>query len=207
MIYPEGPYALFWMKPDGKSPTSQMQNQFIAPDAKFRTTNFVNITFSLNKNKPTKIAVVFIGPNIRVSKSEFVKTTSNIFTHLRLVINDVRHDINIASLTASVAQRMKYLEFGGYATVETETDVARLGLSESSQRFIDRCDVKDHRDMKNFVRSIVASAKLEIDHANEATSENTTTIAFPVYSFFSVVYLLCFALFCLKVLRQRTSPR
>jgi len=214
VIYPEGPYALFWLKSDGKPPTVQLQNQYDAPEARFRTTNFVNLTFDLNHEKPTRIAVVFFGPNVKASRVEFLKETNNLFARLRLAINDVKYDVTIASLIASVSQRMKYLGYGGYATVSANNILTQMGLEKLSkdQNLIVRCDVKDDVDMTKFVRSLVSTAKLKTDF-NKATTEEISNLPSsdasfsPSYLIVSIVFLLAFAMFCLKVVRQRTSTR
>jgi len=217
IIHPEGPYAFFWLKSDGDSPTAQLQNQFNAPDARFRTTNFVNLTFDLNHEKPTRIAVVFFGPNVQVSKAEFLKETNNLFARVRIVIDDVKHDITIASLIASVAQRTKYLGYGGYATVSANKYTTQMGLDKLSkdQNLIDRCDVKDDVDMKKFVRSLVSTAKLKTDFiraperviVSTVTSVKNTTFASPVYSIFNVIFLLISLSFYATVIFQKKSIR
>ena len=216
VIYPEGPYALFWMKADGKSLSAQLQNQFNAPEARFRTTNFVNLTFSLNHEKPTRTAVVFIGPNVQVSRADFMKDTNTLFARMRIFINDVKHDITIASLTASVAQRAKNLGYGGYATVSSDNVMTHMGLDKipKYQNLINRCDVKTDLDMKKFVGNLVSTSNLkttfEDDDTSESLSDVTTTSTSFVSSFYpilSITFLLLFALFSVKLVRQRTSTR
>ena len=205
VIYPEGPYAFFWMKADGKSPSAQLQNQVNEAESKSRTTNFVNVTFDLNLDKPTRIAFVFIGPNVRVSKVEFLKDTSSLYAHMQIGINDVKHDVTIASSTASVAQRMRLLGFGGYAMVQTDDTVTRLGISKPSNP-ISRCDVKDEDDVQKFVRTLITSANLSVEDIKHKEVQTTATST-PTYNMFSILYLIVFALFCVKVFRQRSSPR
>ena len=210
MIYPEGPYTVFWMKSDGKSPTAQMQNQFNVADALFKPTNFVNITFSLNKNEPNKFAVVFIGPNIRISKAEFLKETNHLLTRIRIVINDINHDVTFMSLTSSVEKRMKYLQFGGYATIRVNKKVTYLGLDEAPQNqvFAGKGEVNDHQDRKRFVRSLISTTDLKTADVPEATSAVVSSSSdLPVYSFCSVIFIICLATVCFKVLRQRIPPR
>ena len=205
VIYPEGPYAFFWFQPDGKSPSAQLRNQ--PNEARFKkgATNYVNVVFSLSKTEPTRIAYAFIGPNVRVSKVEFLRKSNNQISYLQIVINQVDYEVAISSSIASVRERMKQLGFGGFALVKSGADVTRLGI-ETSPSQLDRCDIEDHEAAQQLVRTLITSAKLKIETPTEQAEEPNPEPE-SAFGFIRVFFLLAFALFCLRVFRQRTSMK
>ena len=207
VIYPEGPYAFFWLQPDGKSPSALLQNKENQAESKPRKTNFVNVTFNLLKDQPSRIAFVFVGPNVRVPKVEFLKEPDNadVATRMRVVVNEMEYKIILASTSAPLAQRIKALGFGGYAKVQTVDGSVSLGM-DTAPGNLNRCDFKDNIDVQNFVRTLVTSTNLSLTE-KEIVEEDVPVISSTTYTILSVMLLTVFGLFCFKVFRQRVSKR
>uniref|UniRef100_H2ZMX0 Sulfotransferase domain-containing protein n=1 Tax=Ciona savignyi TaxID=51511 RepID=H2ZMX0_CIOSA len=136
VVYPEGPYAVFWLQEEGNSPTAHFVDHHYAEDKKI-TTRYVNITYPLNKGGSTKVAYIFVGPYTKLDRAWFHNTSTDEITHLSIMINQTEHKISMASLLTPVARRASLLGFGGYVTLKKDKQIIQFGY-ENTRLKLDR---------------------------------------------------------------------
>ncbi|XP_076801715.1 dermatan-sulfate epimerase-like protein [Clavelina lepadiformis] len=183
VIYPEGPYAFFWLRDDGISPTAQLYNQQANPsEYKDRTTSFVNVTYTLRGEGVTRMAYVFIGPNTKVQAVSFDKESNNDVACFKIVMNDIEYKITLASTSLPLDKRTKLLRFGGYATIQTGDTIRHMGLAAKPEP-TNRCDVTDDVKALRFVRSLISSSNqtIMIEPEEEPTVATQTSSASQSY--------------------------
>ena len=149
----------FWFQPNGNSPAAKYQSETLSTESTPRTTNFVNITFGLNGNKPTRIAYVFMGPNVNVARAKFTEKPDQDISCIQISLNNKDYQVLFASLTTPVSKRVRHLGFGGYASVQTGKSTTFLGL-ESDLRVLNRWNVDDASTLQAFERSLISSTQM-----------------------------------------------
>ena len=170
IVHSDGSYSFFWFQPNGNSPAAKYQSETLSTESTPRTTNFVNITFRLNGNKPTRIAYVFMGPNVNVANAKLIEKSDRDISCIQISINNNDYQMLFASLTAPVSQRMKHLGFGGYASVQISNSTFHLGL-DSNLEVLNQWTVDDELTMQAFIRSLISSTQLPTGEASSTTME------------------------------------
>ena len=197
IVHSDGSYSFFWFQPDGKSPNANFQTETLSTEAKPRTTNFINITFNLNSNQPSRIAYVFMGPNLRVTNVKFLPETTPDLSRIQIAIDNKIYKVSIVTLTASLSKRIKLIGFGGYALVRTDSKTFRLGFSKTSN-VVNRWTARNYSNTQKFVQSLITSSDLS---SPTSTDLNSSTLA-PVQKghdthFCSSFFFICLLHLCL----------
>ncbi|XP_063062480.1 dermatan-sulfate epimerase-like protein [Engraulis encrasicolus] len=121
-------YKMFWVDSQGHSPDTRIQEAEQAAEFKKRWTQFINVTFPVQKTI-SRMAYVMHGPYVKVSGCRFLDGgVSKNGVRLSVVINNTEKIVSIATNHRDIGARTAYLGFGGFAKVEDLNQVTRFGL-------------------------------------------------------------------------------
>lgn len=99
-------------------------------------TNYINVTFPLDKDVTT-VAHVFSGPRNPITSLSTIKSTP-VAIILKLEIGGVLHEVNISTTSRSwskkhsaIKERIRFLGFPGYAKVRVGSKLHQFGYSNN----------------------------------------------------------------------------
>ncbi|XP_068093190.1 dermatan-sulfate epimerase-like protein [Hyperolius riggenbachi] len=120
-------YKMFWIDQNGNTPVAKIQEQEQKAEFKKRWTQFINVTFPLNR-KVSRIAYVFHGPYVNVSDLKFLEN-GKYGVKLSLKVNNTENEVSMITDYTDLQVRFNFLGFGGYAKLENPYKIVRFGLN------------------------------------------------------------------------------
>lgn len=98
------------------------------PKLRETSTNYVNVTYNLNRNENTVVSL-FFGPTYKITAATILPASGPNGIHLSLTINNIEYKIHISTIISSasrkivpITERRKVTGFPGYARVDVGSE-------------------------------------------------------------------------------------